>query len=121
MSQKSLARFIGMSYSSLNKALNGHSRFSVEQATAIDSFFGYEASFIFRLQMVTKTKITKITDNNLICKDKIPYIRPCVFWDTDMKSLDWIRHRNFIEQRVVTHGNQEEKNAIANFYQSKMF
>ena len=118
MSQKSLAQLIGMSYSSLNKALNGHSNFSVEQATAIDSFFGYEEAFIFRLQMVASTKITKIKENSIICKDKIPYIRPCVFWDTDMQSLDWIRHRNFIEQRVVTYGNQEEKTAIANFYAS---
>ena len=140
LSQKSLAHAIGMSYRKLNRVLNGHSLFSKDQAASIDNFFAYEESFTYRLQIYTKKNIrskreapikknltdqknpyiTNLADKkDLIYSDpKIPLIRPCVFWDTDMQSLDWIRHRKFIEQRISLHGNEEEKAAIAKYYTS---
>lgn len=118
MSQKHLANLIGMSYSSLNKVLNGHAYFNVIQAASIDRFFGYEDSFIFRLQIIDKAKSLENHKHITSFCLNVPSIRPCVFWDTDVQSLDWIRHRIFIEQRILSHGNPEEKLAMKNFYDS---
>ncbi len=132
LSQKDLARIIGVSEDELNHALNGKSCFSKQQAASIDRFFGYEESFTIRLQMIATSKKSKVDSKKLNSKIdsvntsednpsldyEIPMVRSCVFWDIDMQSLDWIRHQKFIERRIAQYGNQEEKIAIARFYSS---
>jgi hypothetical protein len=43
-------------------------------------------------------------------------LRKVIFWDTDMKSIDWNRQHKAIIRRVFERGNQQEKNEITRFY-----
>ncbi|MBD5288733.1 helix-turn-helix transcriptional regulator [bacterium] len=117
MSQKTLAHIIGMSYRSLNSAINGHRLFKEEEADKIDTFFNYEKCFVINIQRFKHREITLLENNNISpCHISVPYIRPCVFWDIDSTTLDWIKHRRFIMERVSVYGNQEERKAITDYY-----
>ena len=43
-------------------------------------------------------------------------LRRGLFWDTDMKKIDWHRQRRAVIQRVFERGNSDEKAEIARFY-----
>ena len=46
----------------------------------------------------------------------IKKLRPVIFWDTDIKSIDWHRQFRAIIHRVFERGNEKEKNEITKFY-----
>lgn len=115
MSQKELARIIGISYGSLNHAINGRRLFNVEEGDRIDSFFQYESGFVISVQLSNESerRANKMANDHQISP---PRIRSCVFWDTTLNQLDWIRHRKFITERVAVYGNEEEKQAVEEYY-----
>jgi hypothetical protein len=43
-------------------------------------------------------------------------LRKIIFWDTDMKSIDWNRQYKSVIRRVFERGNLQEKNEITRFY-----
>ncbi len=43
-------------------------------------------------------------------------LRKVIFWDTDMKSIDWNRQYKAVIRRVFERGNQQEKNEITRYY-----
>jgi hypothetical protein len=43
-------------------------------------------------------------------------LRKIIFWDTDMKSIDWNRQYKAVIRRVFERGNLQEKNEITRFY-----
>jgi len=43
-------------------------------------------------------------------------LRPGLFWDTDMKKIDWQRQRKAVIQRILERGNDQEKTEIRRFY-----
>lgn len=43
-------------------------------------------------------------------------LRPVIFWDTDMKAIDWHRQYRAVIRRVFERGNEREKNEITRFY-----
>lgn len=45
-----------------------------------------------------------------------PRLRKEIFWDSDMKQLDYEKHANAIIIRVLERGNMEEWNEIKRFY-----
>ncbi|MBD5309260.1 MAG: helix-turn-helix transcriptional regulator [Bacteroides sp.] len=116
ISQKVLADKVGISYSSMNRALNGKRVLSDEEASCIDAIMGYEESFTKQMQSYFLEKDNKknISNETIIP----PYIRACVFWDIDLGKLDWIKHRQFIINRVSQYGNYEERENVENFYSS---
>ena len=117
MSQKALAQRIGMSYKSLNNALNGHRLFSSEEAAKLDDFFEYENCFICNVQNFKKRN--SVSAKSSIYSFQIlptPKIRQCVFWDVDMKNIDCIKHHRFIVNRISTYGNQFERKAVEEYY-----
>lgn len=51
--------------------------------------------------------------------DKTPdlsLIREALFWDTDIKKINWQKHKNAVIKRVFERGNQTEKDEITKFY-----
>ena len=46
-------------------------------------------------------------------------MRPVLFWDTKMESLDWEKQKKAIIKRVFERGNDIEKNEIIRFYGAK--
>ena len=49
-------------------------------------------------------------------KPDLSKLRPVIFWDTNILSIDWMRQSNAVIQRVFQRGNQQEKNEIIRFY-----
>ena len=49
----------------------------------------------------------------------LPQLRPVLFWDTKMESLDWEKQKKAIIKRVFERGNDIEKNEIIRFYGAK--
>jgi hypothetical protein len=49
----------------------------------------------------------------------LPQLRPVLFWDTKMASLDWEKQKKAIIRRVFERGNEIEKNEIIRFYGPK--
>jgi plasmid maintenance system antidote protein VapI len=43
-------------------------------------------------------------------------LRPVIFWDTDIKSIDWNRQHRAVIRRVFERGNEKEKKEITRFY-----
>lgn len=45
--------------------------------------------------------------------------RPAIFWDTNMKKIDWAKSRSAVVQRVFERGNEQEIDEIIRFYGKK--
>ena len=43
-------------------------------------------------------------------------LRPVLFWDTKMESIDWQRQKAAVIKRVFERGNDLEKETIIKFY-----
>lgn len=50
----------------------------------------------------------------------LPKLRPVLFWDTNIASIDWEKQKKAIIKRVFERGNDMEKNEIIRFYGLKM-
>lgn len=53
-------------------------------------------------------------------KKDLPQLRPVLFWDTKMESIDWEKQKKAIIKRVFERGNEIEKNEIIRFYGAKI-
>jgi plasmid maintenance system antidote protein VapI len=43
-------------------------------------------------------------------------LRPVLFWDTKIETINWMKYQTTIIKRVFERGNQEEKEEITRFY-----
>ena len=43
-------------------------------------------------------------------------LRPVLFWDTHIKTIDWQKQQQAVIQRVFERGNEQEKQEIIRFY-----
>jgi antitoxin HigA-1 len=48
-------------------------------------------------------------------------LRPGLFWDTDIKRIDWISQRQAVIERVTERGNDDEIAEIKSFYGEESF
>lgn len=49
-------------------------------------------------------------------KPDLSKLREVLFWDTDFEKIDWIKHRQYVIERVLERGTEEEKIMIREFY-----
>ncbi len=57
-----------------------------------------------------KKKLTFLIHPNL------EILRPVLFWDTDIKLINWEKHKVSVIKRVFERGNKQEINEIIRFY-----
>ncbi len=43
-------------------------------------------------------------------------LRPALFWDTDINSINWEKQKQSVIKRVFSRGNRSEKDEITRFY-----
>jgi len=43
-------------------------------------------------------------------------LRKILFWDTEIKNIDWQKHYAFVIKRVFERGNDDEKRELIRFY-----
>lgn len=94
---------------------NGKRRLSPRIALKLDKALGKEEGFFMLLQAwydVFEEKRTQMADS----KPDLTKLRPGIFWDTDMGSIDWERQSEAVIQRVFERGNETEREEIVRFY-----
>ncbi|WP_291099528.1 MULTISPECIES: helix-turn-helix transcriptional regulator [unclassified Flavobacterium] len=83
----------------------------------IERALGLEEGFFMILQVYYDIGEEKRKQNNKLIN--LPQLRPVLFWDTKMESIDWEKQKKAIIKRVFERGNEKEKNEVIRFYGSK--
>ena len=83
----------------------------------IERALGIEEGYFMVLQVYYEIEEEKRKQN--ISWTNLPQLRPVLFWDTKMASLDWEKQKKAIVKRVFERGNAIEKNEIIRFYGAK--
>lgn len=118
ISQRDLSAQTQIHYQTINAIIKGKRRITLEQSRAIDKKLGFDTGFLYLLQSyfeviryeeVTRPRQSKATP---------PRIRKVIFWDVDYDTLDWIKYRDFIVERVNQRGSAAEKKELTLYYES---
>lgn len=83
----------------------------------IERALGIEEGYFMILQVYYE--IDEEKRKQQISWTNLPQLRPVLFWDTKMASLDWEKQKKAIIKRVFERGNDIEKNEIIRFYGAK--
>ena len=94
--------------------IKGKRRMNTKLALKIEKLFNLDEGFLMVLQVffdiATQKNTTKKTHPDL------SLLRPVLFWDTDINTIDWDKQKTAIIKRVFERGNQKEKDEITRFY-----
>ena len=80
----------------------------------IEKALDIEEGYFMILQVFFEIEEEKRKLNN--SRTDTPKLRPVLFWDTKMGSLDWDKQKKAIINRVFERGNDVEKKEIIRFY-----
>ena len=83
----------------------------------IEKALNIEEGYFMILQVFFEIEEEKRKLNNV--HKNLPKLRPVLFWDTKMESLDWDKQKKAIINRVFERGNDIEKQEIIRFYGAK--
>lgn len=83
-------------------------------ALKLEQALGLEEGTLMILQVYYD--IAQLKKKQQIANPDLDKFRKIIFWDTDMKSIDWNRQYKAVILRVFERGNQQEKNEIIRFY-----
>jgi plasmid maintenance system antidote protein VapI len=84
-------------------------------AMKIERALDLEEGFLMTLQVFYEINQEKLKQHGNMHPD-FSMLRPGLFWDTDIKKIDWHRQRKSIIQRILERGNDQEKAEIRRFY-----
>lgn len=113
-SQAEFAKHIQIQPQLLNSIIKGRRPIPLTLCLTLDYEFGFtEGAFAF-LQL--QNQIDYIKEKKIPVYDGVPSIRRIVFWDTDFDKIDWRRHKDYVIQRVMNYGNEQEKKEVQRFY-----
>lgn len=83
-------------------------------ALKIEKALGFDEGFLMMLQVyydIEKEKRRQQTE-----KPDLTKLRPVLFWDTRIESIDWQKYKKSVIKRVFERGNDPEKHEITRFY-----
>jgi addiction module HigA family antidote len=83
-------------------------------ALKLEKALGLEEGTLMILQVYYD--IEQIKKKQHSDKPDLKKLRPVIFWDTDMHSIDWNRQYRAVIHRVFERGNEVEKKEITSFY-----
>lgn len=86
-------------------------------ALKIEKALGLEEGYFMILQVYYDIEEEKRKQNKSL--SNLPQLRPVLFWDTKMESINWEKQKKAIIKRVFERGNEMEKNEIIRFYGAK--
>ncbi len=95
----------------------GKRRMNTTLSLKIEQALGLEEGYFMLLQVYHDIAMEKQKQKK--ASPDISKLRPVLFWDTDMKKIDWEKHKMAVINRVFERGNQKEKDEIASFYGNK--
>lgn len=83
----------------------------------IEKALGLEEGYFMILQVYYDIEEEKRKQNKSL--NNLPQLRPVLFWDTKIESINWEKQKKAIIKRVFERGNEMEKNEIIRFYGAK--
>ncbi len=86
-------------------------------ALKIEEALGLEEGYFMILQVYYDIEQEKKKQNKL--RTDLPQLRPVLFWDTKINTIDWEKQKKAIIKRVFERGNEMEKKEIIRFYGAK--
>ena len=83
-------------------------------ALKMEAALGLDEGFLMILQVYHDIKKEKEPKQR--AAPDIKKFRPAIFWDTDIKKIDWQKQKKAVIRRVFERGNEQERNTINEFY-----
>ena len=83
-------------------------------ALKIEEALGLEEGYFMILQVYYDIEQEKKKQNKL--RTDLPRLRPVLFWDTKINTINWDKQKKAIIKRVFERGNEMEKKEIIRFY-----
>ena len=102
----------------LGDITKGKRKINPSLSIRIGKALGLDESFFSVLQAYYDIKLEKEKQSNLVHPD-LKKFRPVVFWDTDIKTIDWEKNKPSAIRRIFERGNEQEINEIIRFYGKK--
>ncbi|MEA3461730.1 MAG: plasmid maintenance system antidote protein [Bacteroidota bacterium] len=118
LSKRSFALSINEYPQLLGDITKGKRRINPSLSIRIGKALGLDESFFSVLQAYYDIKHEKKKHSDFIHPD-IKKFRPVVFWDTDIRTIDWEKNKPGVVRRIFERGNGQEINEIIRFYGRK--
>ena len=99
----------------LGDITKGKRKINPSLSIRIGKALNLDESFFSVLQAYYDIKQEKEKQSNLVHPD-LKKFRPVVFWDTDIKTVDWEKNKPSVIRRIFERGNEKEINEIIRFY-----
>lgn len=109
---------IGEFPQTLTAITKGRRRMNTALAMKIEKLLSMEEGYFMVLQVYYDIELQKKKENkNLENGHPEPgLLRSVLFWDTDIKKIDWQKQKKAVIKRVFERGNETEKKEIIRFY-----
>jgi antitoxin HigA-1 len=107
------ARSLNVSVNIISNLTRGRRKLDQELALKIENQLGLENNSLMFLQQYYTNKLQSKN------RQRVPdmsILRPVIFWDTRLESIDWEKQKNAVIRRVFERGNDLEKSEIIRFY-----
>lgn len=104
---------IGEFPQTLGSIINGKRRMNPALSLKIEEALNIEEGYFMVLQAYYDIKQEKL---KRATTPDISKFRPALFWDTDIKTINWQEYKESIIRRVFERGNESEQAEIKRFY-----
>ena len=115
--QRPFALSIGEHPQTLNAITRGKRNLNTSLALKIEAKLGLEEGVLAVLQ--TYYDIQREKQDHPARTPDLSVLRKALFWDTDIKGIDWEKQYKAVVRRVFELGNEAEKKEILHFYSPK--
>lgn len=112
------ARQMGEYPQTFSAITKGKRRMKPELSLKIEAELGWEEGLLMVLQALYD--IEQIKSVGHTNAPNLSKLRRGLFWDTDIKRIDWLRQKDAVIRRVYERGNLSEKEEIEQFYGSNV-
>lgn len=93
------------------RGMNTSLALKIEEALGLEEGYFMILQVYYDIEQEKKKQIKSRTD--------LPQLRPVLFWDTKIDTIDWEKQKKAIIKRVFERGNEMEKKEIIRFYGAK--
>ncbi len=100
---------------SITSITKGKRRMNTALSLKIERELNIEEGYFAILQTYFDIEQQK-KKNSINYHPDLTLIRPVVFWDTNMNTIDWEKHKQSVINRIFEKGNDQEINEIIRFY-----
>lgn len=90
------------------RGMNTSLALKIEEALGLEEGYFMILQVYYDIEQEKKKQIKTRTD--------LPRLRPVLFWDTKINTIDWEKQKKAIIKRVFERGNEMEKKEIIRFY-----